>query len=115
MDIFTNSGVEAPVGRGNRGSMPYNLRPASRSYERQSSVSEWLISSQQSQPEPVPSRSASTQSDLDLASQASVFNLGENVDSTAITSILLLIRRDVKQMNKRFGHREISEVTETGR
>ena len=84
--------------------MPYNLRPTSRTSERQPSVSAWLISSQQSQPEPVPSSCASTQSDLDLASQASVLNLGKNVDGTAITSILLEIRRDVKQMNKRFAY-----------
>ena len=35
-------------------------------------------------------------------------NLGDNVDGTAITLILLEIRRDVKQMNKRFGHIEKS-------
>ena len=54
-------------------------------------MSAWLISSQQSQPEPVPSSSASTQSDLDLASQASVLNLGENVAGTAFIDLRLAI------------------------
>ena len=45
---------------------------------------------------------------MNLGKNASVLNLGKNVDGTAITSILLEIRRDVKQMNKRFGHIEKS-------
>ena len=109
VDLFANCETGAPVGRGNRGNIPYNLRPTSRSSDRQPSVSEWLMSSQQPQPqEPPPSSNASTQSDVDSASQATELNLDQNTDGTTITSILLEIRRDVKKTNKRFYHIEKS-------
>ena len=109
VDIFANCETGAPVGWGNLGNIPYNLRPTSRSSDRQPSVSEWLMSSQQSQPqEPPPSSNASTQSDVDSASQATELNLDQNTDGTTITSILLEIRCDVKKTNKRFGHIEKS-------
>ena len=101
-DIFADQGV-APMDTGNRGNMPYNLRP-----NRQPSVSDWLISSQQSMPEPSPPDSATAQSDMDSASQTTELNYDQNMDGTTMTSILLEIRRDVKQMNKRFGHIEKS-------
>ena len=59
-------------------------------------------------PEPSPPDSATAQSDMDSASQTTELNYDQNMDGTTMTSILLEIRRDVKQMNKRFGHIEKS-------
>lgn len=113
VDIFADGDRN---GRDNRGSQRYDLRRPSRS-ETQPSVSSWLLNSQQrSQSEPrfddlQPPSNLSTQSDTELASQTSDLNLNDNLngtDTTDTTSILLEIRRDVKNLNTKFDHLEKS-------
>ena len=110
VDIFADVDQNS---RDNRGSQRYDLRRPSRS-ETQPSVSSWLLNSQQrSQSEPrlddlQPPSNVSTRSDTELASQTSEPNLNDNLNKTDTASILLEIRRDVKNLNTKFDHLEKS-------
>lgn len=110
VDIFADVDRNS---RDNRGSQRYDLRRPSRS-ETQPSVSSWLLNSQQrSQSEPrlddlQPPSIVSSRSDTELASQTSEPNLNDNLNETDTTSILLEIRRDVKNLNTKFDHLEKS-------
>ena len=113
VDIFADVDRKSRDNRDNKGSLRYDLRRPSRS-ETQPSVSSWLLNSQQrSQSEPrlddlQPLSNVSTQSDTELASQTSEPNLNDNLNETDTTSILLEIRRDVKNLNTKFDHLEKS-------
>ena len=108
VDTFAEPTVSGLSSQSNRDDPPYSLRHRA---TNQPSISDWLMGSQ---PPEQPTDSGrpdimKTQSDMDLASNPS--EMDDNLAEVDTTSVLLEIRRDVKNMNKKFDHLEKSVRT----